>query len=497
MPHQTATIFIIVVWALVFDYDDSFAQTLTPEKRLADVLEQYRPPAYGFYEIRGTSPGASDALMRSNLDVFEADPHTGAVTVRATEPDIAVYKSHPSYRVVRLDALERTVQAERARASEREAAGLFHTYSETRGELERCAAARTDSRLRSIGQSVQGRDLPAIQIGSGSKKIVVTGCHHAREWISVEVPLHLTRYLSFAGDLGGTRPSDDERRRVERLLQRLTFIIIPMLNPDGHEFTVDRRGDRLWRKNLRPGDGGALGVDLNRNYAEGWAVGAPGASDNPRDITYRGPAPFSEPETQAVRNLIEGLLADNNLVGVLNFHSFSQLVLHPWGGRPFDPSDATLAPLRAAAERYASRIASESGVEYRPQQASELYLATGASDDWVWATSDGTVPSLTVELRPAAPEHGGFVLAEEEIEPTCRENLAAMLDLFEEWSRGDLHMPTSRAAKTARTDRDYKPFAFKRRNDRALTLERENELLRQLLIRSELANEKLRMRIGE
>jgi carboxypeptidase T len=400
------------------------------------TINSHRAPDPVFFKIEWKTTTARNALLASPLDVLHLDATRGYAIVRGDQKVLDTFRQHPTYLVSRQPHLEASYrerqQALRARF-DTDPAGQYHTYEETRERLRTLTQTATGTTVhyKVLAQrSVQGRDIATIWIGRGTKHILITGCHHAREWISVEVPLHFAEYLLAPQSFGA---DSTEVARVRRLLDAVTFIVCPMINPDGHTYTVQTGGDRLWRKNLRPGTGSAFGVDLNRNYSEGWAVGAPGASDDPADYTYRGPSAFSEPETRAIRDLINDLVANRTLAGVLNFHSFSQLVLYPWGSRNPDPSDASLASLRLAAERYANEIRSASGTEYTPEQASALYVATGASDDWVWAISQGAVPSLTVELRPHS-EDPGFLLPEDEIKPTCDENRVAMLDLFERWT---------------------------------------------------------------
>ena len=87
-------------------------------------------------------------------------------------------------------------------------------------------------------------------------------------------------------------------------------MVHPRANPDGYQYTFDV--DRLWRKNLRDnnGDGEITpgdGVDLNRNYPEHWNYDDEGSSSTFASETYRGPAPVSEPETQADNALFDML----------------------------------------------------------------------------------------------------------------------------------------------------------------------------------------------
>lgn len=102
--------------------------------------------------------------------------------------------------------------------------------------------------------------------------------------------------------------------------------LIPIVNIDGYDYTWTT--NRLWRKNLRKNaHSSCLGVDPNRNWNYKWnATG--GASENPCSDTYRGPSPFSEPESTAIGNFTKNM---PNLKGYIDFHSYSQLWMRPWG----------------------------------------------------------------------------------------------------------------------------------------------------------------------
>ena len=141
------------------------------------------------------------------------------------------------------------------------------------------------------------------------------GCHHAREWIAIEVPYLLAAYLV----------SHADQDSVQQWLTQGEIWVVPMVNPDGHEFS--RTEQRLWRKNRHPNPDGSLGVDPNRNYGHMWGtLDIDTSSHVPEDPTYVGPHAFSEPETRAVRDLIRREL----FRGVITYHSYSQLILYPW-----------------------------------------------------------------------------------------------------------------------------------------------------------------------
>lgn len=295
-------------------------------------------------------------------------------------------------------------------------AGLYHTYQEITTELQQLTAANsTISLVTSIGRSLEGRELWALKISArvteeeGEPVMLLMGAHHAREWISVEVPFLIAKHML-------SRYGSDTL--ITRLVDHSEVWVIPMLNPDGHQHSVST--DRLWRKNRRNNGDGSYGVDLNRNYGYQW--GGSGSSGDPFSEIYRGPTSFSEPETQAARDFINQIRPD----ALISYHSYSQLILFPWGYTSNKAPDEAL--LYSLAVAMADQIRSVNGKNYTPQQAAALYLASGDTVDWLYSVFG--VPAFTIELRPQSG-YPGFELPESEIAPTFQENLPAMLHLLD------------------------------------------------------------------
>ncbi|MFQ5627188.1 MAG: M14 family metallopeptidase [bacterium] len=295
-------------------------------------------------------------------------------------------------------------------------AGLYHNYEEIDAELHQLAASHAQiAQVSSIGKSIEGRDLWAIKIsdnvGSDEEETVVAllGGHHAREWIATDVPFLIAKHLleNYVTDAS-----------IKSLVDNAEIWIVPLVNPDGHQYSVT--SDRLWRKNRRNNGDGTFGVDLNRNYGHKW--GGPGSSGDTFSETYRGTGPFSESETQAVRDFLQ----QNPPKALISYHSFSQLVLYPWGNTNAPAPDETLLSNLAIA--MADEIRAVHNVSYTPQQSSDLYLASGDTTDWLYALFNA--PAYTIELRPRS-SFPGFELPESEIQPTFQENLPAALFLID------------------------------------------------------------------
>ena len=150
-----------------------------------------------------------------------------------------------------------------------------------------------------IGKSVESQAILALKVSKTPERdapevpeVVYVGGHHAREWISVEVTLDLAAYVLCAAE---------KVDRVKALLEIVEMWFIPVLNPDGYQYSFSQWG-RMWRKNRADQGMGQTGVDLNRNYDYLW--GKYGASSLAREETFRGRAPNSEPEVNALRELI-------------------------------------------------------------------------------------------------------------------------------------------------------------------------------------------------
>jgi hypothetical protein len=239
------------------------------------------------------------------------------------------------------------------------------------------------------------------------------GLHHAREWPSGE------HAMEFGFELVNGLNSGNAR--ITGLLDRARVLVIPVVNVDGFEQSrkwgdlVDIRefddggtvtilgnpGNAYKRKNCRVANGveptppGAceisspggygIGIDLNRNYGGLW--GGPGASTNPADPTYRGPEPFSEPETKAVQELI----SSRQVTMMISNHTFSNLVLRPPGIR-----SAGETVDEAAMKDLGARMSAQNG--YRNIHGWQLYDTTGTTEDWSYNATGGY--GYTFEIGP-------------------------------------------------------------------------------------------------
>jgi len=291
----------------------------------------------------------------------------------------------------------------------------FHPLAEINAFMDALVAARPDLATKiTVGTSLEGRTIYGLRLtgpgdSSGRPALLFNSCQHAREWVSPPVPMYVAdRLLSGYG----VDPY------LTLLMDRAVFYLIPVVNVDGYEYSWST--NRLWRKNRRNNGDGTFGVDTNRNWGYEW--GGAGASTDPSAQDYRGPSPFSEPETQAMRDFV---LAHPEIVGHIDIHSYSQLVMSPWGYSTGEPSGADGQLFRNLNAAMAAAIYAVHGETYvHGPIGATLYLASGNAVDWMYG--DRGVFSWTIELRPTGSTPG-FLLPPEEILPTCEENYQAIL----------------------------------------------------------------------
>jgi hypothetical protein len=292
--------------------------------------------------------------------------------------------------------------------------GAYHTYAEVGAKLALFEQLHpTLARRFSLGTTVEGREIWALKISDNvdldepdEPAVLLVGCHHAREIISPEVPLAVAMELLNAY---GADP------HLTRLVDEREIWIVPMLNPDGHQHVVN--GYLAWRKNRRDNGNGTFGVDLNRNYGYQWGYDNIGSSPNPASDTYRGPGPFSEEETQAIRDLSNA----RNFVLSASYHSYGQMLLYPWGYAALDtPDHASFVALGEWLTR---------GNGYAPGNTASgvIYATNGDTDDWLYGeqTTKDKCLAFTWEVGTA------FIQPEGDIPGLLAETVGPALEMIE------------------------------------------------------------------
>ncbi len=260
----------------------------------------------------------------------------------------------------------------------------------------------------------EGRSITAVKLSDNAVEdedepvgVFISG-QHAREWLAIAALYYMLHNLTYE-----YRSNADVRLMVDET--ELWFV--PVVNPDGYVYTHANNADRLWRKNRHKNSDGSFGVDLNRNWDYKWAYNDTGSSPDTRSNIYRGLKPFSEPETMALKSLLERVVPNV----FIDFHTYSQLVLYPYG---YDAVDTKNPELHQLAENYAQAVYTVHGNRYTVMEGHVLYPHNGNAMDYVYERFK--IPSLTLELRPASSDEAGFSPPESEIQPTVEENLAGL-----------------------------------------------------------------------
>lgn len=298
--------------------------------------------------------------------------------------------------------------------------------------------------------SPEGRAMRALKIGKGSGAerlgvLLVAGLH-ARELVNpdalVGLALKLCQAYTKNSTLGfGGKTFDASTIKI--LVDAIDIYFFPLVNPDGRAYVQSASGDAWWRKNRRPIPGSScIGTDLNRNFDFLWASGI-GTSSSPCDYQlFKGTAPFSEPETRNVRWLLDTY----PIKCFMDVHSYSELVLYPWGddnNQSTDPAmnfgNPTYNGMRGTVgdalykeyipsldqdwyvrtgTRIRDAIAAVRGRTYALEQSVGLYPTSGTSEDYVFsryfaAPATRKVRGFTVEtgteFQPPFPEASNVV----------------------------------------------------------------------------------------
>ncbi len=276
-----------------------------------------------------------------------------------------------------------------------------------------------------LGKSHQDREIIALKLtdkkatGVKKGKALLVGLHHAREWVSTET---LMRFLY---DITRKYQADSD---IQNLLKKAEVWILPVLNPDGYQYTFT--SGMMWRKNMRDNNGNGQfdfetdGVDLNRNYGEFWGFDEQGASNIPGSWVYRGPDPFSEPETRALRDLI----VKEHITHAISYHTYSNLILYPRGFLDnVIPPDYPLFRYLAGIPEKSAITDSSKQENYRPMLSADLYTTNGEFTDWAYGNLD--VIAFTVELTNTDNGHL-FPDDDKMLDQVYQDNLPFVMDII-------------------------------------------------------------------
>ena len=362
--------------------------TLTQAVSLGDLLRQ----GLDVVSVRGTSAQllarAQDAARFERLGVTPRviDAHPGATAAARTRAELASRSAPGPTRVWSATGRDGRFSINVLPAFGSGSMGGYWTAAEIKMKLDELVANDTQNlvanKIDTVGYSREGRPIWGLKIskavgGADSRPVVFyNALTHCRE------PEGMQALFYFVSDVLAKYGSDP---LATYLLDRRVIYIVPLVNPDGYavnQATYTGSGGALfgfWRKNTRDNNNNGLfdsasdGVDLNRNFGYLWGLNDTGSSPDSNSEIYRGPAAFSELETQAQRNLVSSLKP----VTGFSFHTFADLLTHPWNHTTTPTPDAS-----AFAEW--SDALSRDNAYLTGVAPAILYEVNGDFNDWVY-----------------------------------------------------------------------------------------------------------------
>ena len=290
--------------------------------------------------------------------------------------------------------------------------GGFYTLSEIEAKLDEMHSLfpSITTAKYSIGTTTEGRPIWALKISDNpnvdepESVAYYDALHHAREPLSMAATVN---YMFWLLENYGTDPA------VTYIIDNRELYFVPVVNPDGYEYnrSTNPNGGGLWRKNRR----GGYGVDLNRNYSYQWGFNNSCASNDTNSSTYRGAAPFSEPEAAAVRDFV----AQISPTVAFSTHATAGSFLMPYGYNSTPPDFPTYA-------EWASDFLAENDYPYGTTSQMLGYTSCGTTRDYLHTEG---IYAWTPEI-----DGSGFWPATSEIFALVDENIFPMF--YQAWISG-------------------------------------------------------------
>jgi len=311
--------------------------------------------------------------------------------------------------------------------------GGFYTFDEVVAELDsmRMLYPNLITAKDSIGSTIEGRTIWAVKISDNPEidenepQLFYNSLVHARE------PEGMMALIYFMYYLLENYSSDPE---VNYLVDNREFYFVPVINPDGYGYNqqTNHNGGGMWRKNRRNTGVGLYGIDVCRNYDYMWAFNDIGSTpfNSFNDETYRGTAPFSEPETQVIRDFC---LAHNFIIAH-NFHSYGNSVISPWGYNLEQTSDSVvfnkIVELGTSLNNYDNFWYTKNMLYF--------YERNGDHLDWQYGEQITKLKILAL-LTEVGNDNDGFWPVPERIFPLAEENV--YLNKVLAWGPGVIENP--------------------------------------------------------
>ena len=293
------------------------------------------------------------------------------------------------------------------------AMGGYYTFNQMKADLDKMAQLYPNliSVKESLATTVDGNPIYYVRISDNPSvnesepEVLYTALHHSREPASLSQLMYFMWYLLENYSKDAT---------VKHIVDNTELYLVPCVNPDGYKYneSTNPSGGGMWRKN-RKKIGSTYGVDLNRNYGHGWAYDEQGSSSSVYSEAYRGPSAFSEIETSTIKSFCES----HNFLLALNYHTFGNLLIYPWGYK-----SAAFTPDSTLFDNYAQKLTADNQYLYGVGEKTVGYLVNGDSDDWMYG-EQGTKNKIISMTPESGAFNDGFWPTQDKIIPICRDNL--------------------------------------------------------------------------
>lgn len=266
-----------------------------------------------------------------------------------------------------------------------------YTYDVLARNLQGLKARYPFLQTGSAGNSVLGRSLFYLRLGTGQNQVLYNGAHHALEWITAPLLMKFAEDFLQAYTLGKTMPGGFDPRKI---WESSSIYLIPMVNPDGVDLVLNGLQPEnpyytdliRWNKGStdfsKDWEANNRGVDLNHNYNAAWEQSKQAEAEygvtGPGPTRYSGPAPESEPETRTVT----AFTRSHSFRLVMAYHSQGQVIY--WNFMDMAPPEGRII---------GEQLSSLSG--YKLDQTAGIASYAGYKD---WFIQEYRRPGYTIEV---------------------------------------------------------------------------------------------------
>ncbi|MFF4793321.1 M14 family zinc carboxypeptidase [Streptomyces sp. NPDC001276] len=358
--------------------------------------------------VQTDTAAEQQALAATGLDIIVADDKHAEVLLHSPDDHVALAAGGWTYRTESVDDDLATLDDARAAEAAAAAAGEKSTLPTGRVEYRDLDTINTELKALAkrypkqvklfrlphttlLGKTVYGVEVTGdVHEYAGKPEFLLTGVHHAREWPTAELT---TEFITEAVTSYGT---DD---RFTHLMDSSRIVVVPVVNADGYDVSRSRINE-MKRKNCRVTPGlvptaadcedpanANSGVDPNRNYGAFW--GGPGSTTNLLASDHHGSAPYSEPEIENMRELVNA----HQFTVAINAHTPDERLLRA-PSSPLEPDPVEEDLYQSLAES----LGSDLGGWPSGPWPEVYYNASGTAEEHAFYTS-GTF-AFTPELMP-------------------------------------------------------------------------------------------------